>query len=238
MRCVAVAFVAVVPLCSSVVCCSILGFHRWLGCSLVASSVLYGATALAAPNGCDEQALGDQAHRAKTWRYTWSGVNAGLMAGSFVAVPLVERASRPDWIVSGIGSGVTALATLLLPLRAESAADELEALPPTERARQLPRLQRESAIDEHARVTWPWHVVNFGLSAAAGSVIAFGYRHYASGVVTTVVGTALGEAQLFTQPTGLPLTCPSALQLVPRLSFTPKVGSSPAAWTLAVGGGF
>jgi hypothetical protein len=206
--------------------------------ALASGCIFYGAGALAEPSHCDQQSLRDEARRARTWRYSWSGVNAGFTVGSFVAVPLVDKESRPDWIVSGVGSGVTLLVTWFFPLRVESAADELDALPADQRARQFQRLRLESADDEHARVTWPWHVLNFGLSAGAGSIIAFGYHHYASGAVTTVVSTALGEAQILTQPTNLPKSCPQGLQLVPRLAFTPRVDRAPSTWTLSLAGAF
>lgn len=212
---------------------------RWLvGFSFAACCALHATRASATEPGCDSSSLRDEAHRARAWRYTWSGVNTGLMVGAFVAAPLVERESRPDWIVSGIGSGVTVLATWLWPLRVEGAADELEALPPAKRAKALPRLLRESAADEHDRVTWPWHVANFGLSAAGGAVIAFGFKHYVSGALTAAAGTALGEVQVLTQPTGLPRACPTALQLLPSVAFTPRMAMAPATWTLSLSGGF
>jgi hypothetical protein len=197
-----------------------------------------GAASAAEPVPGAPYSLRDEARRARTWRYAWSGVNAGLMVGSFVAVPLVERESRPDWIVSGIGSGMTGLATWLWPLRVESASEELDALPPAERPKQWSRLRAESAEDERARVTWPWHVVNFGLCAGSGAIIAFGYDHYWSGLITTVGSTALGEVQLFTQPTGLTRTDAASVQLAPRVTFTPSRGASPATWTLSVASTF
>ncbi len=158
---------------------------RRLVSSLLASCCLFASTcALGAEPGCDEKALRDEAQRAKTWRYAWSGINAGLMVGAFAVVPLVDRESRPDWIVSGIGSGVSLLATWWWPLRVESSARELDALSSEQRTLQLPRLLRESAADERARVAWPWHVANVALSAATGSIIAFGYQHYWSGAIT------------------------------------------------------
>jgi hypothetical protein len=134
------------------------------------------------------------------------------------------------------------VATWVWPLRVESALDELDALPPAERPAQLKRLLRESAEDEHDRVRWPWHVVNFALSAGAGSIIAFGYKHYWSGAITAAAGAALGEVQLFTQPTGLPLaprlSSTSRPSFAPRLSVRPRVGAIPAACTFGVVGIF
>jgi hypothetical protein len=215
--------------------------RRLSSCLIASCAFFYCACAVAASPGCDEMALRDQAQRARTWRYAWSGINAGLMVGSFVVVPLVEREARPDWIVSGVGSGVTVLTTWLWPLRVESALEELDALPPEQRQAALPRLLRESAEDERARVRWPWHLANVGLSLAAGSIIAFGYDHYVSGAITAAASTALGEAQLFTQPTSLPRACPTSARgrcrqttwlWAPRFSLSPGVGAVPATLTL------
>lgn len=185
-----------------------------LGFSLCWSQVCFAAEPEAV---CDELLIHAEARRAREWRYVWTGVNALIAVGSFAAIPLDEREARPDWVVSGVGSVVSTVLTFAWPLRVESAEEELEALPLAERRKHLRRLLLESASDERERVAWPWHVANFGLSALGGGIIAFGYGHYESGLLTTVAGTALGEAQLFTQPTGLPRTCTTAcLTLTPR----------------------
>jgi hypothetical protein len=202
------------------------GLGLWLGWNAAAYA--------AAP--CDAPELRTEADRAWTWRRNWTLINAGLMAGSFAVVPLVEREDRPDWIISGAGSGITALTTWFFPLRVESAAAELEALPASERAEQLPRLWHESAEDEHDRVTWPWHVANVALSAGAGAIIAFGYHHYVSGAVTAVAGSALGEVQILTQPTRLDLDCQPRLALVPALRFVPAGPTAPARYVLTLSG--
>jgi hypothetical protein len=197
--------------------------------------LLHGAGARAAPTEPgQEQQLRVEASRARTWRYAWSGVNAGLTVGAFVALPLDRRESRPDWIVSGAGSGLTLLTTFFLPLRVESAVAELDAMPPDQRTARLPRLYRESAADERERVSWPWHVANVGLSALAGGIIAFGYDHYVSGAITAAVSTSLGEAQLFTQPMRLGSSGSGGLRLVPRLAFMPRAGVAPPVWTLSL----
>lgn len=208
---------------------------------LLWSGVVLGLACLAprparAAEPCDAPKLRAEADRAWAWRRNWTLINAGVMAGSFAVVPLVERQDRPDWIVSGVGSGITALTTFVWPLRVESAADELEALPAAKRAQQLPRLWRESAEDEQDRVTWPWHLVNFGVSAAAGAVIAFGYHHYVSGAITTLAGTALGEVQIFTQPTRLGADCQLALQLVPSIGYVPRTATAPERFFLSLSG--
>jgi hypothetical protein len=191
--------------------------------------------AAAEPRACDEQMIRDEAHRARVWRYNWTRVNLALTVGAYVAGSLVDVEERPDWIVSGAGSAINVVTTWFLPLRVESAEEELDALPLGERGRHVRRLVLESAEDEHDRVRWPWHLANFGLSALGGGIIAFGYGHYESGLVTTLVGTALGSIQIFTQPTGLPGTCPAAqLTLAPRLTLlrAPDLSLSGAALSL------
>lgn len=194
------------------------------------------STVARAEPACDAPKLRAEADRAWAWRRNWTLINAALAVGSFAVVPLVQREDRPDWIIGGAGSGVVALTTFVFPLRVESAADELEALAPAERARALPRLWRESAEDEHDRVTWPWHLANIALSAGVGSIIAFGYRHYASGAITGAVGAALGEVQIFTQPTRLTLDCAGARAWLPSFSYAPPSAGAPARFFLTLRG--
>lgn len=202
---------------------------------LLCSSVCAGAE----PRACDETLLREEAHRARVWRYSWTGVNAALTVGSFVMVPLVDADERPDWIVGGIGSGVQSIATWFMPLHVESAEQELDALPAAERALHVKRLLRQSGEDEHDRVTWPWHLANFGLAAIPGGIIAFGYGHYESGLITTLVGTALGEAQLLTQPTRLHATCSAArCTLLPRFALLRSPTQHPSGGLLTLSGAF
>jgi len=191
------------------------------------------------PRTCAEQTIHDEAHRARVWRYSWTGINAALMIGAFVAVPLVHKEERPDWIVSGAGSAINVATTWFWPLRVEAAAEELASRPVGERERHVRRLVLESAEDEHDRVTWPWHLANFGVSALGGGIIAFGYGHYQSGLITTLVGTALGSTQIFTQPTRLPLTCPAAqLTVSPSLVLLRAPDLSPTGAALSLTGTF
>ena len=83
-----------------------------------------------------EALLCDQAQRARTYRYVWTGINAGLAVGSFALVPLVAHDKREDYAVSGIGSLLGAVTTFAFPLHVERDEPELDALrtlPPVER---------------------------------------------------------------------------------------------------------
>jgi hypothetical protein len=151
-------------------------------------------------------ALREQAGRAHTHRYVWTSINGALALGSFAVLPLVDRSSRPDFVVAGVGSVLGTVATFAFPLQVEldgRALDDVERLPPEERRRKLRELLHADATDERDRLALPWHVFNFGVSALAGGIIAFGFHHTLSGVTQGVSSFALGEAQLFTQPTRL-----------------------------------
>ncbi len=151
-------------------------------------------------------ALREQGARAHTHRLVWTSVNGALAVGSFALIPFVARDSRKDFVVSGVGSVLGTAATVFFPLRVETDAAELDAiesLPPAERSARLRELFRADADDERERLAWPWHVANLGVSALAGGIIGFGFHHAESGIAQGVGSFVLGEAQLFTQPTGL-----------------------------------
>jgi hypothetical protein len=151
-------------------------------------------------------ALREQAQRAHVHRIAWTGVNGALALGSFALLPVAPRASRPDFVVGGVGSLLGTVATFAFPMRVETDLVELDAaerLPPEARRLKLRELLRADAEDERARIALPWHALNFGVSALAGGIIAFGFHHTLSGVGQGVGSFALGETQLFTQPTRL-----------------------------------
>jgi hypothetical protein len=212
---------------------------RALSTAILGVSLLWSGMGRAQErSGCDEARLREEAHRARVWRYAWTGVNGALMVGSFVAVPLVPSEERPDYIIGGIGSAVNTATSFFMPLRVESAEAELDEMPASERPKHVRRLVLESAEDERARVTWPWHALNVGMAIIPGAIIAFGYGHYTSGLTTTLVGTALGEVQLFTQPTGLPLSCEaSGFRLVPRFQLLGET-RAPSGGLLTLTGAF
>jgi hypothetical protein len=171
-----------------------------------------------------EALLRDQAQRARTYRYVWTGINAGLAIGAFGLMPFVSHEKREDYAVSGIASLLGTVTTFAFPLHVEQDVpelDTLQTLPPAERHKKLSELLHDGAHDEHARVTWPWHLFNLGTSAITGGIIAIGFGHTQAGLQTGIAGFLLGEAQILTQPTGLVgarSTEPTALRWQPRVS--------------------
>jgi hypothetical protein len=147
-----------------------------------------------------------EASRARRWRYVWTAINGTSTVVPLATLPLVDRKYWPDVVAGSITSAVSTGATVLWPLEVENADIlllSLTELPPCERVRSLRSFVVEAAHDESYRRSWPWHAVNFGVSAALGGIVAFGFGHPAGGLITGLSGFVAGEAQLFTQPAGL-----------------------------------
>jgi hypothetical protein len=187
-----------------------------------------------------EALLRDQALRARSYRYAWTGINAALAVGSFAVIPLIDHAHREDYVVNGIASLVGMATTLALPLQVEGDEPALSAsaaLPPAERHKRLRALLDDGARDEHARVTWPWHALNLGTSALAGGIIAVGFGHTEDGVLTGIAGFILGEAQILTQPTAL-RAARSSEGAMSRLHWQPSVSCAQRGFSFGLEASF
>jgi len=144
------------------------------------------------------------ARRARTWRHAWSGINGTFAVGSFALMPFVSRDQRIELAVGGAYSTIATVFTWFVPLEVESTLDRKAS--PVDLCRGL-RLEEEatmkSADDEKARVTWPWHALNVGAGALYTAIVGLSSDRWVNGVVDGVLTIAVGEAQLFTQPTRL-----------------------------------
>ena len=189
--------------------------------AVIAISPLHRAEAFE----CDEGSGVDvtaEAGRARTWRQSWTIVNGASAVAGLAAVPLVDPAGRKDMILGSAVSAASALVTWVWPLEVESFSDQPPATCTSVETRQ--RIA-SAAADEAARVSWPWHLLNAGVSAALSAVMFYGFRHPKSAVIAGVGSFVAGEAQLFTQPTSLSaaptaLSPSSAPELVLSAAFT------------------
>jgi hypothetical protein len=152
--------------------------------------------------------LARTAHRARVWSWSWGLVLGASTVGSVAAVPFVAREDRVDYWVSAATSAVGLVPLLVMPLDVMSDADALGVLLPGAPSMGGPcalldqaevMLARDAASEAQGRAWWV-HVVNWALNGGAGLVLALGYDHWTSGVLTAVVGGGIGEAMIFTQP--------------------------------------
>jgi hypothetical protein len=155
--------------------------------------------------------LVSESGRAHTWRYVWTGINAGSMALSLAAIPILPKSETPSLVVGAGTSVVSGLFTWFWPLDVEEDAEtalRLGCLAPAERDAELLRLRDHSARDEASRIKWPWHVGNFVTALIPGAILWFGFDRRLDGALATVGGFAIGEIELFTQPTRLTINHP------------------------------
>ena len=180
----------------------------------VASAVLgFGSTASAqCPTAASAEGapivaeLAAEARRARTWRYVWTGINAGSMALSLGGIPILPKSETPALAVGAAASALSGLFTWFWPLDVEDDAEvarHLGCRSPAELDQELVRLRDHSARDEASRVQWPWHVGNFATALIPGAILWFGFNRHLDGALTTAGSFATGEIELLTQPTGL-----------------------------------
>lgn len=152
------------------------------------------------------QELAAEAGRARTWRYAWTGINAGSVALSLGGIPILPKSERPALVVGAATAAVSGLFTWFWPLDVEQdaeAAARLGCLAGVERATELTRLRDHSARDESARIQWPWHVGNFVTALIPGAILWFGFHRHLDALLATGGSVASGEIELLTQPTRL-----------------------------------
>jgi len=147
-----------------------------------------------------------EAGRARTWRYAWTGINAGSMVLSLGGIPILPKSETPALVVGAATSAVSGLFTWFWPLDVEDDAEaalRVGCLAPAERDSELVRLREHSARDEVSRVQWPWHVGNFVTALIPGAILWFGFDRKLDGALASIGGFAFGEIELLTQPTRL-----------------------------------
>jgi hypothetical protein len=144
------------------------------------------------------------ARRARTWRYVWTGINGGFAVGQFGLMPFVDRDRRIEFAVGGAFATVGAVFTWFVPLEVESTLDrKTNAVPLCEGLRLEENFAATAAADEAGRVTWPWHALNVGAGALYFAIMGLTTGQWVNGAIDGVLTFAIGEAQLFTQPTRL-----------------------------------
>jgi hypothetical protein len=156
----------------------------------------------------DEQ-LARTAHRARVWTWGW-GIGIGVATvGNVVPLAFVAPQDRIDWYV-GAGTTVIGIVPLLIaPLEvvgdSRALRARLTARQPTDDVCLLladaeTRLVRDAKNQADGRRWW-LHAGNVVLNSGVGLFLGLGYHHWGAGVFNAVIGSAIGEAIILTQPT-------------------------------------
>jgi hypothetical protein len=198
------------------------GPHR--ASASIVSGALAALVALAVPAharaqscaGVDErlsfvrERLRADAHDARVWAWAWGvGFTALALGQAGLALTRDDRGERAELY---IGAGKTVLGlvpVLFVPVPAVRDAPALEARLAGQgaeaRCALLPAAElmlERSADDEAFGRGWLAHAATFAVNAGGLLIVGFGYHRWVTGAVGAVVGTAVGELQIFTRPTG------------------------------------
>lgn len=156
-----------------------------------------------------QRALDGGRHAADLWTYGWiGGYSAATAAQLAVYNSSDDEKQRQNMLVGAWTTGVGAIGTLVFPVEAGRFAARLRAVPaetPEARRAKLATAEgylRKAAAQEALGRSWQAHVLSGAVNLAAGLVI---WKHYdrpsSDGLSTFVIGQAISEAQIFTQPT-------------------------------------
>jgi len=146
--------------------------------------------------------------RARVWTYGWVGGIGAAGIGSLLAVPFVASENRVDWYTGAVSAGVGVATLVIVPpavldagpaLRAKIAgwapgADVCPLLLVAEA--DLVRVAR----DEERQGRWYVHLGNLLFNVGLGLFLGVGFHHWKAGAINAGVGTAVGEALIFTRP--------------------------------------
>jgi hypothetical protein len=153
--------------------------------------------------------LGRTAHRARLWTWGWgTGIVVATVA-NLVPLAFVPPNERVDWYTGAATTIVGIVPLVIAPL---DVVDDSRALR-TRMAARAPdddvcllladaelKLARDAKNQADGKRWW-LHVGNVLLNTGVGLFLGLGYHHWTAGAFNAVVGTAIGEAIILTQPT-------------------------------------
>jgi hypothetical protein len=156
-----------------------------------------------------DQRLAADAARARIWAWTWRAAYTGITIGEVIlALTATDTETRAADIVGATSSFIGVAANMILPLKimgdqrwwqkhyARSRGDDPCALVNTA------ELLLIRGADSEAFGVGPLvHIGNFLINIAGGLVLGLGYGRWSAFAYTSIVGIAVGEIQVATQPT-------------------------------------
>jgi hypothetical protein len=151
------------------------------------------------------------AHDARVWAWSWGlGYSALALGQAGLALTRDDPGQRAELYV-GAGKTVLGLVPVLfVPVPAVGDTGVLEGRLAAVRTgddrcvlqSEGARLLRRSADDEAFSRGWLAHVATVAVNGGGLLIVGLGYHRWATGVAGALVGTAVGELQIFTRPTG------------------------------------
>lgn len=134
------------------------------------------------------------------WRGTWIAAYGALALGNLAALPAVSHASRIDYYTGAVTSGIGTLTVALQP--PQLLADVGCQAETSQRLACVERRYGDVTAFQRSSRGWLAHVINFAFNAGVSAFLGFGYARWQSATTNLLVGTAIGELQIGTQPHG------------------------------------
>jgi len=138
----------------------------------------------------------------RRWSWTWGTVDGALAVGQVIAGTRTASAGERAVLLAGAATSAAGVAQIVLLPVAIPPPQPAPGADPCTNVRTLERALERGAENQAIGSGPLAHVGNFLINAALGAaaLAAAGPR---AGALTFGLGTALGEAQIRTQPTGL-----------------------------------
>jgi hypothetical protein len=153
-----------------------------------------------------ETRLGGLNPNARRWQYGWTGFYAVSTLGQAVAaIDADDNDDETNYIVGAVKATGALTQLLVKPLPAVKSYDRFQSMSAQTRAERLLRLEQgEALLQENAdrarqRYGWKRHLIGIGANLLGGAVIA-AYGDSSDAVTSTVVGIAVSEATVWTEP--------------------------------------
>lgn len=147
---------------------------------------------------------------ATRWTLGWGATYALGTIAQLAISPLFPENERPDWYWGAFSTAVGVAFSIIDPLEvlyggpvftkraAAATPDDTCAI-----IKEGERMLVEGAAHEASSVRWYVHIANVLFNAGIGLVLGLVHNRWVSGAINAAIGVAIGEATIFTSPTGL-----------------------------------
>ena len=174
-------------------------------------------------------AFDDQIRGLEIWSYSWGSIYTVTAATQAVIAGRMNELNpaRTDLIVGAVSAGVGSLTFWLGPLRFTVPMKRVRAgWDDPDRCALLARAETTRAKVESEQAlgkSWIAHGGNVLVNVGLALLLGLGYGHWDAALISGLVGTGVGELNLFTQPAKLGAAGEGA-----RLRLVPYVGKDSA----------
>ncbi|MBW2690030.1 MAG: hypothetical protein JRC99_08875 [Deltaproteobacteria bacterium] len=154
-----------------------------------------------------ETSLDGNRQHVRYWQYGWSSFY-GLSAAAQTAlwIDADNNDDRVNYAIGALKSAAGLTEMLLRPHPGRYGATPMQGMPQKTPAQRRQRLDsgestlRDSAKRAESRYSWKSHIKVVGVNLVAGALIA-GFGDSGDALTSTAIGIAVGEANIWTQPT-------------------------------------